>query len=180
MRKINQAGLDLIKNFEKLCLAPYICPAGKPTIGYGSTYYEDGSPVSISDPRITESRAESLLIMHLETSVASIEKHVKVPLTDNQFAALCSFIYNIGIASFTKSTLLKKLNTKDYVGAAGEFERWNKAKGQILSGLTRRRQAEKALFLQSPTPQKTSNMLNDGPSNEEIEVKLIEIEKEIL
>lgn len=181
-RKLNKASLDLIKSFEGLRLKPYLCSAKVPTIGYGTTFYEDGKKVTLNDPEITEARAEQLLAVHLDTFAASVEKLVQVPLTDNQFGAICSFVYNLGSGAFAKSTLLKKLNAKDYAGAALEFEKWNKAGGQVLAGLTRRRQAEKALFLQSPAlaaTQKTS-LLGDGPSEEDIRVKLEEIEKEVL
>ncbi len=180
-RKLNKASLDLIKGFEGLRLKPYLDSVKVPTIGYGTTYYEDGKKVTLADAPITEARAEQLLATHLDTFAASVEKLVQVPLTDNQFGALCSFVYNLGSGAFGKSTLLKKLNAKDYAGAAGEFEKWNKAGGQVLAGLTRRRQAEKALFLQSPpTAAPKKDLLGDGPSDEEIRVKLSEIEKEVL
>jgi lysozyme len=183
-RKINKAGIDLVKSFEGLRLKPYLCSAKVPTIGYGTTFYEDGKKVTLNDPEITESRAEQLLTIHMDTFAASVEKLAKVPLTDNQFGALCSFVYNLGAGALGQSTLLKKLNAKDYAGAATEFEKWNKERvGGVLTpskGLTRRRQAEKALFLQSPANQKQTSLLGNGPSEEDIQVKLDEIEKEIL
>lgn len=184
-RKLNKQSIDLVKSFEGLRLKPYLCSANVPTIGYGTTFYEDGTKVTLNDPEITEQRAEDLLSIHMDTFAASVEKLVKVPLTDNQFGALCSFVYNLGAGAFQQSTLLKLLNAKDYAGAAAQFEVWNKEKiNGVLTpskGLTRRRQAEKSLFLQSPTPitQKT-NTLENGPSDNDIEVKLFEIEKEIL
>lgn len=176
-RQINKAGLDLIKSFEGLKLSPYLDSVKIPTIGYGTTFYEDGRKVSLQDPQITEARAEQLLATHLSTFAAKVEKMVTAPLTDNQFAALCSFAYNCGPANLAASTLLKKLNKQDYAGAAAEFEKWNKAGGKVLAGLTRRRQAEKALFLHSPSQ---SSSLSAGPSAEDIEAKLASIEKEIL
>lgn len=181
-RKLNKASIDLVKSFEGLRLKPYLDSVKVPTIGYGTTFYEGGKKVTLADPEITEARAEQLLAVHMDTFAASVEKLVKVPLTDNQFGAICSFVYNLGAGAFGKSTLLKKLNAKDYAGAAGEFEKWNKAGGQVLAGLTRRRQAEKSLFLQSPptqAQQKTSQ-LGDGPSEDDIRVKLEEIEKGVL
>lgn len=185
-RKLNKASIDLVKSFEGLRLKPYLDSVKVPTIGYGTTYYEDGKKVTLNDPEITEARAEQLFAVHLDTFAASVEKLVQVPLTDNQFGAICSFVYNLGSGAFAKSTLLKKLNAKDYAGAAEQFEVWNKERvNGVLTpskGLTRRRQAEKALFLQSPAPavtQKTS-LLGDGPSEEDIRVKLEEIEKEVL
>lgn len=182
-RKINKAGLDLVKAKEGLRLKPYLDQVGIPTIGYGTTFYEDGKKVSMNDPEITESRASDLLVAHMDSFAASVEKLVKVPLTDNQFAALCSFVYNLGAGSLGGSTLLKKLNAKDYSGAADEFLVWNKAKisGVMtpVNGLTLRRQAERSLFLQSPTGQ-SSSALPSGPSDEDINVQLADIEKGVL
>jgi lysozyme len=176
-RQINKAGIDLIKSFEGLKLSPYLCSAKIPTIGYGTTFYEDGRKVSLQDSPITETRAEQLLAIHLNTFAAKVEKMVTVSMTDNQFAALCSFAYNCGPANLASSTLLKKMNKQDYAGAAGEFEKWNKAGGKVLAGLTRRRQAEKALFMHSPSQ---SSLLPAGPSVQDIEAKLASIEKDIL
>jgi lysozyme len=177
VRQINKAGIDLIKSFEGLKLLPYLCSAKVPTIGYGTTFYEDGRKVSLQDPQITEARAEQLLATHLGAFAAKVEKMVSVPMTDNQFAALCSFAYNCGPANLASSTLLKKMNAQDYAGAAQEFEKWNKAGGKALTGLTRRRQAEKALFMHSPSQ---NSSLPAGPSAEDIEAKLASIEKDIL
>lgn len=181
-RQVNTAGVQLVKAFEGLKLLPYKCSAGIPTIGFGTTFYEDGRKVSMQDPQITEAHAEQLLMVHLNTFASKVEKLLKVNVTDNQFAALLAFAYNVGPGALGGSTLLKKLNTQDYVGAAGEFEKWNKAQGQVLAGLTRRRQAEKALFLHSPS-QKTSTPIqtdSDLPTADDIEAKLRAIEKDIL
>lgn len=180
MRKLNQAGIDLIKSFEGLKLAPYLDSVNVPTIGYGTTYYEDGKKVTMQDPAISQERAEELLAIHAQSFCDAVEKMVKVSCTDNQFAALVSFAYNLGSGNLGSSTLLKKLNAGDYAGAANEFEKWNKAGGQVLAGLTRRRQAEKALFMHStPTVLSSSvkSVLGDGPSDDDINVKLEEIEK---
>jgi GH24 family phage-related lysozyme (muramidase) len=142
--KINQAGLDLIKEFEGLRLDAYICPAGVPTIGYGTT-----KGVKLGD-RITTVQAEALLKRDLENFEAAVRSLVKVPLNSNQFSALVSFAYNVGVGALQQSTLLKRLNQGDYQGAAQEFLRWNKAGGQALPGLTRRRQVERSLFLRKP------------------------------
>ena len=178
MRKINKAGLNLVKTFEGLSLKPYKCPADKVTIGYGTTYYEDNTKVTMQDPPISEDRALQLLEVHINAFCSKVEKLIQVPVTDNQFAALVSFAYNLGAGALGGSTLIKKLNAKDYSGAAEEFEKWNKAGGSVLAGLTRRRQAEKALFLQNPASQ-SSSALPDGPSDSDIDVKLEDIEKEI-
>ncbi|MBD2465104.1 lysozyme [Oscillatoria sp. FACHB-1407] len=139
--KINQAGLDLIKQFEGLKLEAYICPAGVPTIGYGTT-----AGVKMGD-RITAEQAEVLLRKDVEKFERAVVNAVKVPLTENQFSALVSFTYNLGAGALQKSTLLKLLNQGNYEAAAQEFPKWNKAAGKVLTGLTRRRQAEQALFL---------------------------------
>ena len=146
--KISKNGLDLIKEFEGFSSTPYLCPAGIPTIGYGSTYYEDGTKVTLKDKSITEQRGSELLeFVANKTFSENINKVVKVPLTQNQFDALVSFSYNIGNKNFNWSTLLKKINQSDYKGASLEFGRWNQSNGKILNGLVSRRQKEKELFL---------------------------------
>ena len=145
--KISEKGLGLIKEFEGLVLKPYKDAVGIPTIGYGNTYYEDGRKVSLSDPAITEERATALLKMVVKRYEDAINRYVQVPITQNQFDALVSFAYNIGNENVRKSTLMKLLNRKQYTEAADQLLRWNKAGGKTLKGLTRRRQAERVLFL---------------------------------
>lgn len=146
--KISENGSNLIKQFEGFSSTPYLCPAGIPTIGYGSTYYEDGTKVTLKDKPITEERATQLLeFIANKTFSENINKVVKVALNQNQFDALVSFAYNVGNKNFNWSTLLKKLNLSDHVGASLEFGRWNQANGKILNGLVLRRQKEKELFL---------------------------------
>ena len=148
--KISNNGLDLIKQFEGFSPTPYLCPAGIPTIGFGNTFYEDGTKVTLKDKPITEQRATQLLeFVANKTFSENINKVVKVPLNQNQFDALVSFAYNIGNKNFNWSTLLKKLNLSDYDGASLEFGRWNQANGKILNGLVLRRQKEKELFLKA-------------------------------
>ena len=139
--KISQAGIDLIKQFEGCKLAAYTDSVGIWTIGYGST----GKDVC-QGLTITQEEAENRLRKHLEGVEAAINRLVSVPLTQHEFDALCSFVYNIGETAFGKSTCLRKLNDSDYDGAAAEILRWDKAGGAPVVGLTRRRQAEKALF----------------------------------
>ncbi|NET39834.1 MAG: lysozyme [Cyanothece sp. SIO1E1] len=139
---MNRAGLELLKRFEGLRLDAYVCPAGVLTIGYGST----GGHVKAGD-RITEAEAEALLIKDLERFEKAVNELVKVPLTSNQFSALVSFTFNVGNGAFGNSTLLKVLNQGDSQAAANELLRWNKGGGKVLPGLTKRREAEKALFL---------------------------------
>lgn len=141
-RRINQAGLELIKQFEGLRTEAYLCPAGVWTIGYGSTLgVEKGD-------RISPESAELLLTKDLERFEKAVAENVRVPLTDNQFSALVCFAFNIGIGAFRGSTLLKLLNQQKYGEAADQLLRWNTAKGKVLEGLTRRRRSERALFLQ--------------------------------
>lgn len=140
--KISKKGLDLIKQFEGLELKAYKDSVGVVTIGYGST----GPHVSMGMV-ITQEQAESLLKQDVSRFEKGVSELVKVPLNQNQFDALVSFSFNLGLGNLKSSTLLRKLNFLDYVGAANEFPRWNKAGGVVLKGLTRRREAEKALFL---------------------------------
>lgn len=152
--KISQKGLDLIKKFEGFKSKPYLCSAGVPTIGYGSTFYEDGKKVTLKDLPITESRAEALLRFTIEkTFEPIIKKYIKVSLTQGQFDALVSFVYNIGAGGLwsasknAPTTICKLINASQFDEAAEQFPRWNKASGKELTGLTNRRNEEKGLFL---------------------------------
>jgi lysozyme len=181
MRRINEAGLSLIKSFEGLFLKPYLCPANVPTIGYGTIKYPNGKAVSIQDPAITEKQALEFLEHEVNEKSAAVERLVKVDISDNEFAALVSFSYNVGIGALQKSTLLRRLNAnEDRSKVAEEFLRWNRAGGKVLAGLTRRRQAEKALFLQPNKESKKNDDKSDFPSEKDIEVTLKEIEDKIL
>jgi len=134
-------GLNIIKEFEGLRLQAYKCPADRWTIGYGHT-----AGVSANDV-ITEAQATSLLCQDVAESERAVNHYVHGPLTQNQFDALVSFVFNLGVGNFRTSTLLKKLNAGDNDGAAQEFGRWIHAGGKALPGLVRRRAAERALFL---------------------------------
>ncbi len=145
---VSKNGLDLIKEFESFKSKPYLCPSQKATIGFGSTYYPDGKKVTLQDKEITEEKAFEILEYIANKDFGSnINKVVKVKLNQNQFDALVSFTYNLGNGNLQQSTLLKKVNNNDFIGASLEFEKWNKAGGKVLSGLTKRRTAEKELFL---------------------------------
>ena len=141
--KISQTGIDLIKRFEGCVLTAYQCPAGIWTIGYGHTR------TAYKGQKISLKTAEKLLKEDIKIFENGVNKAVSVSLTQNQFDALVSFSFNCGLTALKNSTLLKKLNKKDYIGAANEFPRWNKSNGKILTGLVRRREEEKALFLKS-------------------------------
>jgi GH24 family phage-related lysozyme (muramidase) len=147
MRTVNQAGLNLIEQFEGCKLQPYLDSVGIPTIGIGTTHYPDGTAVAMKDPPISKEDAYSFLKIHLLQDCAAVARLVKVPVNDNQFAALVSFTYNLGVGALTSSTLLKKLNSGEVDVAANEFLKWDHAGGVAVKGLTRRRQAERALFL---------------------------------
>ena len=144
---VSKNGLDLIKEFESFRAKPYLCPSQKATIGFGSTYYPDGKKVTLQDKEITEEKAFEILEYIANKDFGSnINKVVKVPLNQNQFDALVSFSYNIGNGNFNSSTLLRWLNQGNYKEASMQLLRWNKSKGIVLNGLTKRRKSEKALF----------------------------------
>lgn len=146
--KISNNGLNLIKKFEGFSSVPYLDVVGIPTIGYGSTYYEDGRKVKLDDDPMSEERASELLVYKANKEFgAFVNKSVKVSLNQNQFDALVSFAYNLGNGNLQQSTLLRKLNSGDYEGTSNEFEKWTKAGGKVLNGLVKRRLAEKELFL---------------------------------
>lgn len=134
---------EIIKEAEGLRLEAYLCPAKVWTIGYGHTG-EDVWP----GLTITKGEAESLLERDLKRFEGYVSGYVQVDLTQNQFDALVSFTFNVGAEALRTSTLLKKLNANDYEGAADQFLRWNKSKGVVLAGLTKRREKERKLFLE--------------------------------
>ncbi len=143
---ISKTGLDLIKQFEGLRLNAYDDGVGVWTIGYGTIKYPNGTRVKSGD-KITQAQADEYMANDVSVFERAVNRLVKVPLTQNQYDALASFTYNLGETNLSTSTLLRKLNAKDYKGAAEQFERWNRAGGKVMKGLTRRRIAEKELFL---------------------------------
>lgn len=145
--QINKATIELVKRFEGLRLNPYLCPANVPTIGYGTTVYPNGKKVSLKDPPITEEKAEEYLLHDLQEFAKGVAELVTVPLNENQFGALVSFSYNVGTNALKNSTLLRRLNSGDYAGAAEQFLRWVYGGGKVLPGLVKRREAERSLFL---------------------------------
>lgn len=144
--RASQACIDLIHRFEGFRANPYLCPAGVPTIGYGSTRYADGRPVTLSDSPITQVQADQIMRETLKEYEGAVNRYVQVPTTQGQFDALTDFAYNAGAKNLLASTLLKKLNASDYDGAAAQFMRWIYADGKALPGLLRRREAERKLF----------------------------------
>ena len=145
--KVDNIGINLIKKYEGFSSKPYKCPAGVWTIGYGNTYYQTGKKVGPNDKPISVEEATKLLEYTVNEDFATkLSKLVYVELSQNQINAICSLAYNIGSGAFGKSTLLKKVNSLDFGGAALEFEKWAKAGGTIVQGLLNRRREEKALF----------------------------------
>lgn len=142
--KTSENGLAVIKKYEGLSLTTYRCPAGLLTIGYGHTG-KDVSP----GMTISKETADTYLKTDVQKFENEINRLVEVPLTQNQFDTLVSFVYNVGPGNFQKSTLLKKINQKDFTGAADEFLRWNKSNGKILPGLVKRREEERKLWLKN-------------------------------
>lgn len=139
-RRTNERGVNLIKTYEGLSLRSYRCPAGKWTVGYGHTL------TTTPFQQISENDADKLLRFDLQRMERAVARLVKVPLNDNQFAALVSFVFNVGETAFAKSSLLKKLNAGDHAAVPKELMRWVKAAGVQMDGLVRRRLAESDLW----------------------------------
>ncbi len=139
---LGKYGLELIKSFEGCVLKVYLDAIGLPTIGYGHLI-KPGE----SFTKITQKGAEDLLKSDAQIFVDGVNKILEVNVTQNQFDALVSIAFNIGLGNLKSSTLLRLINAGDYKGAADQFPRWNKAGGKVLNGLTKRRNAERALFL---------------------------------
>ena len=160
IKTVSSAALDLLKEFEQgpkggFAAWPYLCPAGKQTLGYGHVL----GPEDRIHPPITATQAETLLCDDLTRFAQGVAEHTRLlPLTQSMFDALVSLAFNIGLTNFSGSTLLAKLKRRDYVGTASEFLRWNKARDpkthtlKALPGLTRRREAERQLFLRDGFP----------------------------
>ncbi len=148
---VNAACVTLVCFYEGLKLTAYQDSVGVWTIGYGHT----GPDVR---PGLTISRDQAVQLQQTDLNKAAtgVDSCVSVSISQNQRGALTSFAFNLGIGNLQSSTLLRKLNAGDFSGAAAEFPRWNKAGGQVLAGLTKRRMAEQALFLcpdgQTPPP----------------------------
>lgn len=153
--KTTKEGIELIKKFEGYRKSTYLDPVNIPTIGYGTTNPE----VAFMGNTITKEEAEQWLRDDLEDAEDAVLRHVKVPLSPEQFSALVSFVFNVGpgrkgvkdgfavLKGGGPSSMLVKLNRRDYEGAALEFNKWVRAGGKVLKGLVIRRNAEQALFL---------------------------------
>lgn len=169
LRDVPQEAVELIKSFEGIVdgdprtvnLDAYLDPVGIWTIGWGHVVRFRGQPLRGADNRgiaralypggITRAQAEALLRGDLIDTISNVQALVKVPVSDGAFGALVSFAFNVGAGALAQSTLLRKLNARDFAGAADQFLVWNKGRknGVLveLPGLTRRRRAERALFL---------------------------------
>jgi lysozyme len=144
-REVNQAGVDLIRRFEGCRLDAYPDPGtgGDPwTIGYGAT-----GPGIAPGVVWTQEEAEARLVEDIAQFAGAVDRALTVPVSANEFAAMVSLAFNIGAGAFRKSTLLRLVNDGHFEAAAEQFLRWNRAGGREMPGLTRRRQAERQLFL---------------------------------
>jgi lysozyme len=145
--RLNNSGYLLICEFEGLSLKPYLCPANIPTIGYGNTFYIDGSKVTMNDKPISKYIAFEMFKVIADDFAKKVSKLITYPLNQNQFNACVSFAYNVGMSNFKNSTLLNKVNfNASDLTIKNEFLKWNKANGKVLNGLTKRRQYESDIY----------------------------------
>ena len=158
--KISSKGIHLIKKWETLALKSYKCSADKTTIGYGHVILPKEKKLPEFKDPITEEFAEELLLKDIEFAENAVNEYVSVPLTQGQFDALVSLVFNWGTANFSLSKGLKKLNSKDYDGAAIEFfdkeKGVVKVQGNIIKGLVNRRAVENDLWKDQRTKKKSS------------------------
>lgn len=138
------AAEQLCRVFEGFRAKPYLCPAGIPTIGYGSTYYRDGRKVSLTDPPISEPEARELLQIELAHTYAPGVNRLCPGLVNHtsRFNAIVDFAYNLGVGRLQTSTLRRKINAQDWEGAKEQLMLWTRGGGKVLPGLERRRKAE--------------------------------------
>jgi lysozyme len=139
-------GIAIIRKYEGLKLRAYICPSGLPTIGYGATFYMNGSRVQIGDV-ITIDHADKLLHFQVKLFADEVQRIVKSNINENQLGALVSFCFNVGGAAFAKSTLTRKVNANPSDPTIrNEFMRWTRGGGKVLPGLVKRREEEANLY----------------------------------
>ena len=160
---INQAGLDLIKEFEGFRAEAYRDPVGVWTIGYGTTAAADVGIAPNAGMKISKADAEMYLARAIDKFAAQIDPKVTAPINENERAAFLSLAYNIGPGAFAKSSALRKFNEGDRAGAANAILLWNKAGGKVLAGLVRRREAERVLFLRPVQPSQEPPFRNNPP-----------------
>ena len=139
----------LCRKFEGFKSKPYLCPAGVPTIGFGSTHYRDGRKVTLEDASMSELDARALLMIELEhTYLPGVLRNCPILITDvRKCNAIVDYAYNLGIGRLQTSTLKRKINARDWKGAAEQLMLWTKGGGKVLRGLVERRKAEKELIL---------------------------------
>jgi lysozyme len=139
---------ELCKEFEGFRARPYICPAGVPTIGYGTTRYMDGRPVAITDPPVSKEEAEALLDDQLRSQylVGVLRLCPTLLAHPTKLNAIVDFAYNLGVGRLQTSTLRRRINQGDWGGAKEQLMRWVRGGGKVLPGLVRRRAAEAALL----------------------------------
>jgi lysozyme len=148
---MNKKSIDLVKKYEGLSLSPYKDPSGIPTIGYGNTFYEDGTKVTMSDAPLTQQRANQLFSRVYNAFGDKVKKMVTSSVNANQLGALTSLAYNIGVNAFAGSTVLKRVNADPNDKTIGEaFAMWNKSRGTVLNGLVKRRVSEWELYQKKP------------------------------
>jgi len=144
--KVSETGIRVIAKYEGFRSSPYLDAVGVPTIGFGNTFYRDNTRVKMTDKPISEEKARELLkniVQGFEMEVSKLMREVN----QNQFDAVLSLVYNIGVTAFSRSTLLKRINENPIEqDIAYQFSRWNKAGGKVLLGLTRRRKEESELY----------------------------------
>ena len=145
---IPQALLNLIKKFEGLRLKPYLCSAGVPTIGYGSTRYPDGRKVALQDPPISEAAAEAMMMDDADGFLRATGKLSPVLWLegDDKHSAIADFAYNLGVTRYKASTLKRRVDAGDWEGACDELAKWVRGGGRVLPGLVKRRSAEAQLL----------------------------------
>jgi lysozyme len=146
--KISENGLKIIKNYEGYRAMPYLDSVGIPTIGFGTTHYENGVAVTLNDRAIDHDRASEIMEHEVNKIYGhAVNTYVQTQLTQNEFDALVSFTYNEGPQALRTSHLLRYVNLKLMREAGNEFRRWDKAGGRVLKGLKKRRNEERLLFL---------------------------------
>jgi lysozyme len=147
MNKLDENGYRLIQEFEGLSLVPYLCSAKVATIGYGATFYPSGKKVTMQDQPISLATAKWMLKETANKFAADVDKMIKANINQNQFNAIVSLAYNIGLGGLAKSSLLKKVNVNPSDPTIrNSFLVWNKAGGRVLDGLTKRRTKEANLY----------------------------------
>ena len=145
--KLSDNGFTLLGELEGIVLRPYKDSVGIPTIGIGSTYYEDGTKVKMTDKAITKERAIQLAKNVVKSFEEQVNKSILLPMTQNQFDAMVLLCYNIGKSGFARSSVVRNFNLGNIQRAADSFLLWNEAGGRVVQGLVNRRNKERSLFL---------------------------------